>query len=480
MRRIRMMGLCLLATVAAFAVAASAAFAAGAAGLRGRVHDQLIVTWKTGSTEAQRSAALAGVGALSRTHLAAHSVSRAAAANDLVDLGAPSGADAALARLRSSSAVASVEHNALLHAAGKPALPSEFNDPYLVAPNGSCGFHTCSQWGLLGSTYKPSARFGTNAVAAWARGFTGDPNVYVGVVDDGVDISHPDLEQNIFANPYDPPDGVDNDGNGYVDDTHGWDFYSNDNSVYDGKEPFDLLDAHGTIVAGEIGALGGNGIGGSGVAPQVTIIPAKFLGPEVGTDAGAIAALDYLTDLKLRHGLNIVATNNSWESRGEDDEEPLAVQAAIQRAADAGILFVTIAGNGDERGHGYDLDKTPNYPAALECHLGSGADCMITATAIRRNGGKPKWANFGSKTVDIGAPGVFVWSTFPFSGYQAYEGTSQAAPFVTGAAALYASAHPGASAETIREAILSTARPTPSLAGLVATDGRLDIGAAVK
>ncbi len=474
-----MMGLC-LSVALAVAVAVPAAFGAGAAGAGGRVRDQLIVTWKTGSTEGQRSAVLAGVGALSRTHLAAHSISRAAAANDLVGLGAATSADAALARLRSSSAVAHVEHNALLHGAGKPALPSQFSDPYLTALGGSCESRICSQWGLLGNTYTPSARFGANAVAAWARGFTGDPSVYVGVVDEGVDISHPDLEQNIFTNPYDPPDGVDNDGNGYVDDTHGWDFFSNDNSVFDGKEPFDLIDAHGTIVAGEIGALGGNGIGGSGVAPHATIIPAKFLGPEVGTDAGAIAALDYLTDLKLRHGLNIVATNNSWESRGEDDEEPLAVQAAIQRAADAGILFVTIAGNGDERGHGYDLDKTPNYPAELECHLPSGGDCMITTTAIRRGGSKPGWANYGSKTVDIGAPGVFVWSTFPFGGYEAYDGTSQAAPFVAGAVALYASAHPVASAEAIRNAIVSTAKPTRSLEGLVATNGRLDIAGAVK
>jgi subtilisin family serine protease len=105
---------------------------------------------------------------------------------------------------------------------------------------------------------------------------------------------------------------------------------------------------------------------------------------------------------------------------------------------------------------------------------------MITVTALTRGGGKPPWANYGSKTVDIGAPGVTIWSTFPFDGYEAYSGTSQAAPFVTGAAALYESAHPGASAAEIRNAILSTAKPTKSLQGLVATNGRLNIGAAVK
>ena len=105
---------------------------------------------------------------------------------------------------------------------------------------------------------------------------------------------------------------------------------------------------------------------------------------------------------------------------------------------------------------------------------------MITTTAIRRGGSKPGWANYGSKTVDIGAPGVFVWSTFPFGGYEAYDGTSQAAPFVAGAVALYASAHPVASAEAIRNAIVSTAKPTRSLEGLVATNGRLDIAVAVK
>ena len=151
--------------------------------------------------------------------------------------------------------------------------------------------------------------------------------MYVGVVDDGIDISHPDLAVNIFNNRWDPPNGIDDDGNGYVDDTHGWDFYNDDNSVYDGQDHFDFVDADGTVVAGEIAAVGNNRIGVAGVDWNVKIIPAKFLGPFDGSTADAISALDYLTDLKLRHGLNIVATNNSYEG---DDTDSHALQAAYQ------------------------------------------------------------------------------------------------------------------------------------------------------
>lgn len=429
--------------------------------------NQVIIEWKPGTTDAQKAAALAPLPVDTKTPVSA---TTSDVPIDVVGVGTPAATSSALTTLASNPNVASVEPNRKVHKAGKPPklppLSSLFNDPLLA--NGT-------QWQLLGNDTVPGNPYGVDAVKAFRDGNKGDPNVYVGVVDEGVDISHPDLAPNVFTNKWDPVNGIDDDHNGYIDDVHGWDFFNNDNTLYDGHEHFDFIDAHGTIVAGEIAAVQGDHLGGSGVAPRVKVIPAKFLGFDGGTTAGAIAALDYLTDLKRRHGLNIVATNNSWEG---DATQSHALQAAIQRGANAGIIFVTISGNGDfNTGIAYNIDTTPNFPASLRCRLPSGSDCMIVTTAIDRDGNIASFGNFGPKTVDLGAPGVFVWSTFPFADYQAYDGTSQAAPLVAGAIALYLSKYPHASPTRARHALLQTVTPTPSLQGKTRTGGRLDVAA---
>src|SRR5688500_9751031 len=137
------------------------------------------------------------------------------------------------------------------------------SDPYVT--NGSL-------WGMYGDATSPANQFGSQAGEAWAAGATGSPNVYVAVIDEGVDFNHPDLAANIWTNPFDPIDGTDNDGNGYVDDVHGWDFYQNNNSVYDGAPGNTTVDSHGTHVSGTIGAVGNNNIGVAGVNWDVTII----------------------------------------------------------------------------------------------------------------------------------------------------------------------------------------------------------------
>lgn len=330
-------------------------------------------------------------------------------------------------------------------------------------------YYTSGQlWGMYGASTSPSNKWGSNAAAAWADNKTGSKQVYVGIIDEGIQYNHKDLKGQVWTNPYDTADGVDNDGNGYKDDIHGWDFYNKDKTIYDGGKTGNV-DDHGTHVSGTIGGIGGNGKGVVGVNWNVTLISAKFLGPKGGTTAGATKAVDYITDLKTRHGLNIVATNNSWGGSGFSQ----ALQDAIERANDADILFIAAAGNGGNDGIGDNNDVVPNYPSNYP-----NAN-IIAVASITSTGSLSSFSNYGATTVDIGAPGSGIWSTTAFNAYSSYNGTSMATPHVTGAAALYASTHSGASAAQIKNAILSSAVSTSSLSGKTVTGGRLDANAAL-
>jgi len=292
--------------------------------------------------------------------------------------------------------------------------------------------------------------------------------VWIGIIDEGYMYSHEDLAGNAGTNAGEiAGNGKDDDGNGYVDDVYGWDFAGGDNTVFDGTG-----DDHGTHVAGTIGAVGGNGAGVAGVCWNVRLMSAKFLGTRGGTTANAVKAVDYFTDLKARHGLNFVATNNSWGGGGYSQ----ALFDAIQRANAANILFVAAAGNGGTDGVGDNNDVTPSYPASY------ASANVISVASTTSTGAKSSFSNYGATSVDLGAPGSSIYSTLPksskgkvISGYGAYSGTSMATPHVTGAVALYAASHPGASAAQIKAAILGSAVPTPSLSGITTTGGRLDV-----
>ena len=318
-------------------------------------------------------------------------------------------------------------------------------------------------WGMYGDASNPANQYGSQAADAWAGGHTSCDNVLVGVIDEGIYWQHEDLSANVWVNPHDPVDGVDNDGNGYVDDVRGWDFEGNSNDINSGGSN----DDHGTHVAGTIGGVGGNGKGVAGVCwSGVKMINGRFLGRRGGTTADAIEAVDYFTDLKTRHGLNIVATNNSWGGGGFSQ----ALQDAIGRADDAGILFIAAAGNS-----AYDNDAQASYPSNYP------NPNIIAVASTTSTGGLSSFSQWGATTVDIGAPGSSIISTVPVrskgsvvSGYASYSGTSMATPHVTGAAALYASSHPGASAADIKAAIMGSAIVTPSLQGKVVSNGRLD------
>lgn len=373
----------------------------------------------------------------------------------------------AVATLSSNPGVLYAEPDYLLQ------TDSTANDPLYT--NGS-------MWGVYGDRLSPTNVYGSQANEAWDAYYTGWDTVYVGIVDEGVDYRHEDLAENIWVNPFDPVDGVDNDGNGYVDDMRGWDFFHDDNSTFDAADG----DDHGTHVAGTIGAVGGNGKGVAGINWDVQLITTKFLGPTGGYTSDAVQALDYLTALKLRHGLNIVATNNSWGGGGSSQ----SLLGAINRSGDAGILFVAAAGNGGADKIGDNNNTVGNYPSNYACTNGGarGWDCLIAVAAINSAGARANFSNYGSATVDLGAPGSVIYSTLPNNAYGAYSGTSMATPHVTGAAALCAaiSLSPtpavtgtGLTAPQIRAAILGAAAPTSSLAGLTVTGGRLDIGAMI-
>ena len=405
------------------------------------VPNELIIKFKEGTTTQARENTLLKINGKVKENIHTQAMKSHGDKQGIVLVSTPLQALEAIAKTRDLPEVVFAEPNFVYQHAAVSV------DPYFT--NGSL-------WGMNGT-------YGCNAATAWAAGHTGSADVVVGIIDEGVQFTHPDLAGQIWTNPYDAADGVDNDGNGYIDDIHGWDFDGNNNSIYDGGTR-GSLDDHGTHVAGTIGAKA-NTAGVVGVNWNITIISTKFLGRRGGTTANAIKAIDYLNDLKTRHGMNIVASNNSWGGGGFSQ----ALQDAIERANAANILFIAAAGNGGSDGVGDNNDVTANYPSNYP-----NAN-VIAVAAITSAGAKSSFSNYGATTVDIGAPGQGIWSSTAYNIYESYSGTSMATPHVTGAAALYASTHSGASAASIKSAILGSATPTASLSGKCVTGGRLNV-----
>jgi subtilisin family serine protease len=411
------------------------------------VAGEVLVQFKAGVGDAAKQRVLAAVdGRLARGLLMAGQRTDGRGDLHLARSGPGRDIRAVLAALRADPTVDFAEPN------WRYSRQLESNDPY---------FTDGRLWGMMSGTSSPANVYGSGAADAWADGKVCSAGVVVAVIDEGAMFNHADLSGQFWTNPFDPVDGIDNDGNGYVDDVRGWDFVGDDNTTFDGKG-----DDHGSHVAGTIAGKGGNGAGVAGVCWSATLISAKFLGSSGGSTADAILAVDYITDLKTRHSLNLVASNNSWGGGGFSQ----ALKDAIDRAGAANIMFVASAGNS-----GVNADVSPSYPAAY-----TSAN-IISVASIRSNGGLSSFSNFGATSVDIGAPGEGVYSTVPGgfrgnrSNYASYSGTSMAAPHVTGAVALYASLNPGATAAQIKAAILGSAIPTPSLAGKTVTGGRLSV-----
>ncbi|MEH7302051.1 S8 family serine peptidase, partial [Neobacillus drentensis] len=211
--------------------------------------------------------------------------------------------------------------------------------------------------------------------------------VIVGVIDTGIDLNHPDLKDSIWTNPAEiAGNGIDDDQNGYIDDVHGWDFYHNDASTFDPEDG----DDHGTHVAGTIAAKANNSIGITGIAPNVKIMPLKFIGPDgSGTTADAILAIEYANKMSVR------VTNNSWAGPEYDQ----ALKDAIDKSS---MLFVAAAGN-----EGVNNDQVPSYPANYD------SPKVISVAAIDSSGNLADFSNYGVNSVDIAAPGTGILSTIP-------------------------------------------------------------------
>ncbi|MFB7141772.1 S8 family serine peptidase [Gottfriedia sp. NPDC056225] len=251
-------------------------------------------------------------------------------------------------------------------------------------------------WGLnnTGQTINGSngvTDIDVDAPEGWNQYSSKLSEVVVGVIDTGVDINHPDLAGKIWTNTKETPNnGIDDDNNGYVDDVHGWDFYNDDNTVYDALDG----DEHGTHVSGTIaaaleGATTADNKGVVGVAPNVKILPLKFIGPFGGTSADAIEAIEYAKNMGVK------ITNNSW---GSDEYDPL-LEEAIENS---NSLFVAAAGN-----DGWDNDEGGAYPASFE------SSNILSVAAVDNKGKLADFSNYGADSVDVAAPGVDVFSSVP-------------------------------------------------------------------
>lgn len=283
-----------------------------------------------------------------------------------------------------------------------------------------------------------------NTLNAWNLTM-GDSDVVVGVLDTGIDTTHQDLVGNIYINDGEiAGNGIDDDGNGYIDDVNGWDFSNDNATVYDSK----TADTHGTYVAGLIAAQADNG-GIVGVAPEVKVLPLKFISGSTGYTSNAIEAIEYAMNM----GVKVI--NCSFG--GTDNN-----QALKDAMSSSGLLFVCSAGN-----TGKNTSDSPIYPAAFDL------DNVISVTSVDSTGVLPPFASYGN-SVDVAAPGTCIYSITPGNGYDYYSGTSVSAAIVSGIAALVQSYLPGEGISSINSRIINSATQCASLDGKIASGGRAD------
>lgn len=302
-----------------------------------------------------------------------------------------------------------------------------------------------NQWGI------PNV----NTSTAWNNMSDGN-GVTVGVIDTGIDYSHSDLTENIAYNFNEiPNNGVDDDSNGKVDDYYGWNFYNNNSTVFNSSNNADN-NGHGTINAGIIAASGNNSTGVIGVAHNAKILPLRCCGDLM---------LGFYIDgviSSIQYGItrNVKVFNMSFSC-----DYSLALQNAISAASSA--LFVCSANN-----NGIDLNTYNSYPASFNLSN------MIIAANLQSDGSLYSSSNYGTSIDIIGAPGTNIYSTMPNNSYGYMTGTSQAAPFISGLAALIYGRHPSYTPQQVKQAIFNNYTSVPTLSGKLKYPGKINIGAA--
>ncbi|QDK37145.1 S8 family peptidase [Bdellovibrio sp. NC01] len=318
---------------------------------------------------------------------------------------------------------------------------------------------------------EPSALFNDPAISqAWglkksdaARAWSitkGSKEILVAIIDTGIDEKHEDLHDNLWNNPGESgkdaqgrdkaSNGVDDDGNGFIDDVHGWNFVGNNPKLDDNH-------GHGTHIAGIIGAEAGNGKGIIGISPQVSLMVLKYYDPKVpGADnlKNTVASIKYA----VKMGANIINYSGGGTEFSQEEHD------AIQEAEKKGILFVAAAGN--ERSNS---DQHHYYPADYKLRN------IISVTAIDPATQVLSSSNYGVDTVDIAAPGQNILSCLPGNSYGYMTGTSQATAFVTGAAALVMAHKQNFNAEEVKRYILSTGDAQTQLASKTRTSRQLNL-----
>ena len=299
-------------------------------------------------------------------------------------------------------------------------------------------------WGMNGT-------YGIDAPGAWAQTL-GDPSVVVAIIDTGVDLDHPDLAANIWTNSGEiAGNGIDDDGNGYIDDLHGWDFVNNDGDPNDDNN-------HGTHVAGTIAAVA-DSVGVVGVAPNSKVMALKFLDANgSGLTSNAVTALAYAVD----NGAQI--SNNSWGGGGSSS----SMSSMLDIAAAANHLFVAAAGNSSNNN-----DSNPSYPASY-------SQGNVVAVASNQSDGAPSsFTSYGATSVDVVAPGSGILSSVVGGGYATFSGTSMATPHVAGVAALMLAVNPSISFADIKQILIDTSTSDSRLASYAASGGVVNAADAV-
>ncbi|MBL7664830.1 MAG: S8 family serine peptidase [Bacteriovoracaceae bacterium] len=286
-----------------------------------------------------------------------------------------------------------------------------------------------------------------NALKAWEI-TRGSRKVKIAVIDTGVDLKHPDLIQNLWLNQAEAEGeaGVDDDGNGFIDDIHGYDFANKDGDPQDDH-------GHGTHCSGTIAATHNNNEGVAGVMAEATIVAVKFLGTQGGTTVDAISSVDYATSL------DVDIMSNSWGGGGESQ----ALKEAIQKAAEKNILFVAAAGNSSSNN-----DVTPHYPSNYEVNN------VISVAAMNSAEELAYFSCYGRNTVHVAAPGHNILSTVLDANYAIYSGTSMATPHVSGVLGLLVANEGRSDVTAVRERLMATTNEASLFRRKVASGGRVD------